>query len=134
MCMADDGDGFVVSSSATRRARRRHECGECGRLIEPTLGERYEHATGLYEGHWQTFKTCGHCVAARSWLMVTCNGFLYNGVLEDLEEHWDESWELRSHYLGRAILGMRRRWSRRDGTLMPVMRQFTRAELPELAR
>lgn len=132
--MVDFAEGFTVSRTVQRRARQRHECAECRRIIEP--GETYRYSTGLYDGRWDDHVMCAHCHAVSSWLVVTCGGWLWNGVLEDLEEHWNESWELRSDYLGRAILSMRyrRRWKRKDGTLMPVPREFTRADLPEMAR
>ena len=132
MCLVDDSESFTVSNTVDRKARRSHECGECRRVISP--GETYSYTTGLYDGHWDDFKMCAHCWRVASWLDVTCNGWLFNAVQEDLEEHWRESWELRSHYLGRAILGMRGKWRRKDGTLMALPRLFTRADLPASAR
>lgn len=103
-----------------RRARKPHECGECDRFI--FVGEPYEYATGLSvdSDTWYTNHTCAHCIAARSFLIKECNGYLMQGVLEDLEEHWQEDTLYRSHWLGRAILGIRRKWRKRDGSLMPV--------------
>lgn len=108
MCMVDQAEDSFVADVREQTARVAHTCGECGRTIEP--GERYRVGGGVCDGEWWTGKMCVHCWAARSWLSVQCNGWLWGGVLEDLEEHWQESPLLRSHWLGRAILGMRRRW------------------------
>lgn len=119
MCAIDDGEGFEFSRGFMRKARKEHRCCECGRGIE--VGERHEYMRGLYDGSWDTFRTCAHCIAARSWLRVECRGWLYCGVGEELEQHWDDSGEYRSAWLARAIVGMRRQWKRRDGSLLPVM-------------
>lgn len=117
MCMIGEDAGWKVFRDGTRTARKPHGCGECRRTIH--VGERYYWATGLdYEWEsWQTFATCEHCRAATEWLLTACNGYLFEMVLEDLVEHWQESAEYRSWPLGRLIVGMRRRW--RDGS-MPV--------------
>lgn len=121
MCMIDSADGEweCIEQPRMVRARKSHRCGECGRTID--RAEEYERGTFAHEYGVTTVKTCEHCVAVRSWLDVQCNGFLFNGVLEDLEEHWDESWELRGRYLALAIAGMRKRWTLADGTRMRVM-------------
>lgn len=122
MCLIDEGDGAKVIRVEKRTAARPHPCSECRREI--ATGEPYEFTAALWVGadHWWQGRTCQHCLAARSWLWVQCDGWLYEGVLVDLEEHWSESWELRSQWLGRAIIGMRRQWKRRDGAgLMPVL-------------
>lgn len=44
----------------TRRARKPHKCCECGGIIKP--GERYEHASGVWEWGPDSYKTCADCV------------------------------------------------------------------------
>lgn len=124
MCMIDDAEGWKCSSTSAPVARKQHRCGECGRIIEP--GETYHRLKGLdYESEgWTDAKTCAHCNAVASWLQVQCGGWLINGVLEDLEEHWREEDLLRGQYLGRAILNMRRRWRDRAGELVPIPDKF----------
>lgn len=128
MCMIDGADDdWVNLGSEMRRARKEHQCFECSRVI--AKGEQYEVAKGKSDFGIETYKTCAHCVWARSWLLVECNGFLFGGVEDDLRDHWDENWELRSVDLGRRILGMRARWRRRDGALMAVpMPSFDHSE------
>ena len=111
----DEGGNFPA---VTRTARKPHRCDECGRTIEP--GEQYKIGAGIYDRSAWHAKQCRHCVAATTWLQAECGGFLHNAVREDLEEHWSEVLP-RSLWLGRAIVGMRRRWRRRDGTLLAVL-------------
>ena len=105
--------------STVKRARQEHHCDECRRTIEP--GESYQRTRAIWEGEPIVTKACGHCVAAREWLVRVCRGFVHSMVLEELREHWDHSELYRSWWLGRAIVGMRRKWRRKDGTLMPVL-------------
>lgn len=116
MCAIDDAEPWTVFTSTMRRAAKSHTCGECHRTIEPF--ERYEYAKGMIDKTWLVYRTCEHCIAARSWLLVWCRGWMYEYVLEELGEHWIEGY--RSFMLGRFIIGMRRKWVRRDGSMMPV--------------
>ena len=63
---------------------------------------------------------CRHCRAAASWLTDRCGGWLWSAVGEDLFEHWDAGCD--DHELLRLIVGWRKDWTRRDGTLMPEPR------------
>lgn len=117
MCMIDDGESLANHSAVTRVARKAHTCHECGREIAP--GETYEFAKGIMEGGWFQFKTCGHCIAVRTWLTEVCGGYCYESVGDDLRQHFRDGYGL---WLGRAAAGMRRKWRRFDGDgLMPVM-------------
>ena len=117
MCMiygAEETPEFFVKQTPT--ARKAHRCGECGRTIRP--GEIYERVRGKWNGDVGTEKTCAHCVAARAWLEKHCVGYLFQGVQEDLWEHWRS--EYRQDRLGRLVVGMRRKWERFGGGLMAV--------------
>lgn len=129
MCMIDDTEGWKVHSEVERTARKPHKCGECQREI--AVGEKYLFAKGLpYDGDgWEQFKTCLQCRAAAKWLVNVCSGYLYNGVLEELEEHWEENASYHSLWLGRAIIGMRRKWKRSDGSMMPQLPDVPRRVL-----
>ena len=119
MCMYDEGDGWKVFRSDTRRARKPYRCCECQREI--SAGEQYEYATGVLNGDdgWLTMRTCQHCAAGPyDWLERVCGGWLYEGAYEDLTEHRHEL--VADIALLRNIVGMRRKWRRRDGTLMAV--------------
>ena len=119
MCMVDYSEPSKLFHRNEPRACKEHICDECGRTI--AVGERYETVAGLdFEGWWWKAKCCAHCQWARGWLNVQCGGFVYHGVREDLEEHWLEDYLLRNIDLGRRIIGIRRKWRKRDGSLMAV--------------
>lgn len=117
MCMIDGCDEMVeVLQSRKPVARKVHKCHECRRDIQP--GERYEYHAGLLDGGWVTYKTCQQCLSVREWLIQVCSGWVYGQIGEDLLEHF---WEGYGIWLARAYLGVRDKWRRRDGSLMPPM-------------
>jgi len=97
-CSADaSDDSAAVSSEAWRKAKKQHDCCECGAAIH--RGERYEYVTGLWDGSWNAYKTCAACVRIRKWYcpggwrhghlaeqIEDCVGFDYRTVPEDEEE------------------------------------------------
>lgn len=118
MCRIEDadGDGIWLQPLIERTAKKEHRCEDCGRTI--AKGERYTY--GLWKDDYlNTVKVCAHCVAAGRWLKVVCGGHLWPGVLEELKEHWDEEWELRSNGLAWLVSAGRSHWLRR-GQLVPV--------------
>lgn len=46
-----------------RRARKVHRCCECARSIQP--GDRYQVASGVWDGRGASFKTCARCLRIR---------------------------------------------------------------------
>lgn len=111
MCMVDGADGcYTEFERKIRTARKEHRCDECQRTI--TLREEYEYCAGIYDGDFVSNKTCRHCIDAREWLSIVCNGWLYGSVLEDLHEHTHESPELVGNWLMHVIASMRRGWTR----------------------
>lgn len=116
MCMIDDSERINVLSDTKPRARKPHKCGECCRTI--AVGETYEKTVGVYDGRFDTYVTCMHCVAVREWLSKVCSGWIYTMVEEDLREHFREGY---GFWLGRAAIGMKREWRKRDGSLMQPM-------------
>lgn len=71
--------GPAVKRDEVRVAAKVHTCGECGCSIR--VGERYEVATGLWDGEWSTFKTCLPCVRVRDEHF--CDGWHYEEVRGD---------------------------------------------------
>jgi hypothetical protein len=64
-CYCEYGEGDTPSffNEERVRARKQHTCCEC---LEPILqGEVYERCSGLWDGGFQTFKTCAHCADLR---------------------------------------------------------------------
>jgi len=72
-----------ITRARMRSARRSHECGECGRTIEP--GERYESTFGVWDGRASTEKTCSDCLSVRGELF--CEGWAYGELYQSLAEH-----------------------------------------------
>lgn len=112
MIDAADGGYTELTRYSSPVAAIPHRCGDCGRTIDP--GERYQRATGLYDGRWWTSKQCAQCSAAARWLTLVCGGWLWEGVAEDLGEHWAEV-DPRSVALGRLVIGIGRQWRRPTG-------------------
>ena len=120
MCV-DVDEPMLVLNDTKPRARKEHKCVECSRTI--AVGEQYHRESGLdyYREYWFTYATCLHCDAARDWLWNVCQGFLYEGVLIDLEEHVQENhYPVRTLSLLRLVYWMRRGWRRKSGRLIPV--------------
>jgi hypothetical protein len=107
----------MVSRSAERRARKEHRCGECGRAIQP--GEIYLYAFLVIEGFGCSFKTCAHCRVAEEWLSANCGGWVYEEVLEEIEEHGVE-YPALAERLKAFAQKMRAKWSEADGSLLPL--------------
>lgn len=63
MCSCDTADMPEVFDSMWRKARKPHRCVECSRGIKP--GDRYEYASGIWDGEPDSYKTCARCVRLR---------------------------------------------------------------------
>ena len=110
MCDCDAYDRPAVFEEVTRRARKRHRCGECLGLIEP--GATYHESRGLWDGQWSTHKTCGPCyVVAHTLLHCYAFGDLVEGL--DCELDLGE----RGGPARVALAGMKRRRRAAERTL-----------------
>lgn len=58
MCFYQD-ECATVTSVSVRKASKAHSCMGCGERIEP--GEKYEHASWLFDGRWDDSKCCARC-------------------------------------------------------------------------
>lgn len=115
MCMIDGAEGSEFGGHVHHKARKPHWCEECGREI--SCGERYRYASGKACGYFWTSKMCEHCEVAAAWLIKNCRGFVYAGVIEDLQEHAEQQFGML-----RLVVGAKRQWrSFADpAKLMPV--------------
>lgn len=115
MCRIDDAEGGDwLTAPTVRKAAKEHRCDDCQRTI--AVDERYYYATWKddeFDPGIATIKMCGQCVAAGRWLTKVCGGFMWPAVREELEEHWDEEWELRSNGLLWLITCGAAGWQRR---------------------
>jgi len=80
-CGSDYGELPKVHREKIVRARKQHQCCECGESIEP--GELYEYTTGLWEDWWGEYKTCIPCRSIRG---DYCTSFVYGDLKEALWE------------------------------------------------
>lgn len=84
----------TVYRATTPTAKKSHQCEECNRTIAP--GEVYEYVFSIWDGHQDTFKTCSHCLALRSYVTshVPCfcwaHGNLHDDARETLGEYAGE--------------------------------------------
>jgi len=70
--------------SYVRRSRKSRHCDECGKSIEP--GDRYENASGLFDGYFSRMITCVPCVEVRDHF--ACNGYMFGQIWSDIEENF----------------------------------------------
>lgn len=118
MCNTDYDPPELYEEVVVRSARKEHRCSECGRTIE--TGESYLYVFGVWQGSPNQYKVCRHCNVAKCWLVAECGGFLFEGIEEDIHGHAQEYGSTTSAALYRIVVGMRRKWRRRDGGMMPL--------------
>ena len=76
-------------SAAIRKARKEHECEECGRAI--ARGEKYEYVSGMWEDYIDTYKTCLGCVELKKLVkqFVPCFCWHHRTLHDDAKETAD---------------------------------------------
>lgn len=128
MCMVDGlGEHASVYSEREYTARKQWRCTECERDILP--GERYHYNFQVVDGQPDEYRWCAHCGVGLKWLGVVCRGWLFYATTEDLRQHMGVDgypWVA----LGRHVVGRRRKWRRKDGTLLPLPRSLPVEGLP----
>ena len=77
----DEGPSFF--SSRERKARKEHKCNECRRIISP--GETYEYIAGVWDGSFDTYKTCSDCLSVRDEFFKS--GYILSDIWMDLREY-----------------------------------------------
>lgn len=104
MCTTDY-DMPEVYSQKTVKARKKHHCCECRRVID--IGEKYQYTFGIWERTPSVFKTCCYCLVAQNWLEKECGAYLHGGLIEEIEEH---AYEYKLMLLYRLLIGMKTKW------------------------
>ncbi len=80
------GDGSAtVYKQRIVTARKRHRCGECRGPI--AAGEQHERVDGLWDGEWETHRTCASCVEIRNHFACG-GGWLFGQLWDDLAENF----------------------------------------------
>ena len=80
----DEALSFYTETSPT--ARKQHKCCECHRVINPK--EKYEKIAGMWDGRFDTYKTCSDCTEIRNAFF--CNGWIFEHVFEDLKYYIED--------------------------------------------
>lgn len=82
-CSTDEGESVRCSRVTIRKARKPHQCCECGEPILP--GQRYEDATGIdCDGEAYGYSTCMTCKAIRDDYCP--HGFMYSCLAETIQD------------------------------------------------
>lgn len=81
---SDNAEVATLSTTTKPTARKEHHCTECDEVIP--IGVKYERTEGLWDAHWQTYKTCLSCVEIRDHFQ--CEGWIYGQLWEDLETNF----------------------------------------------
>ena len=108
----------IVLNKSMPTARKQHVCSCCYRII--AKGETYENQRNVFVGRVYTYKLCAHCKAlTRRVLELDEYDYWEEGITFDyLYETLHESYKTMADL--RAFVWFRRRWTRRDGSVVPV--------------
>lgn len=98
-----------------RKARKPHQCGMCGRRIDP--GEVYKHGVGVDGSAW-TWKECRHCTYVLEAYDLAWDG---EYSVEAFDE-WVNNCDYHDLMELRLMAGYRKQWRTREGILwaLPV--------------
>ena len=78
----DVNDYSEVLSDIMPTARKEHRCIECNRAIH--IGEKYRKENTIYDGRFETYKTCIDCNSIRNEFI--CGGWYWGEILEAVAE------------------------------------------------
>lgn len=94
------------------RANKEHVCGECLRNIG--VGETYGRMAGVVDDHIWSALVCTHCEAVAEYMFRIDDEVCYGEIADSLEQYAESYREFR------YLLGIRKKWTRKDGTLMRI--------------
>ncbi len=80
-----DEDTWTFFAEKLRTAKKIHKCTECNENIYPK--QKYMYETGLYDGVFQTYKTCSACLELRNKYF---HSWIFGCILDDLYYHLDD--------------------------------------------
>ena len=81
-CIDSYDDGPEFSTQQLQRARKPHQCCECHKTI--LAGSLYERVSGVWDGQFQTYKTCARCANIRNDYFPY--GWYYTRLVEDFRD------------------------------------------------
>lgn len=85
-----DYDAPTLYTRRMVKSRKAHRCTECGCTIGHA--DAYERTEALWEGQFETYKTCARCCALRKWVLahVPCFCWAHQNLLDGARETIDE--------------------------------------------
>ena len=84
--LSDTGIIGYAWQDFTAPAGRPYTCCECGRVIDP--GEAYHHDSGVFDGQFQTHRTCIDCFTIRE---VLFEAYVFKDLWDDVEAEIDQA-------------------------------------------
>lgn len=96
------------------KARKGHQCEECGVKILP--GEKYERVSGMWDNSISVFCTCERCHDIRVWLKnnLPCFCWAHGGMFEDAVEDIRYAQRRAPEEAAGLLFGFHRRMILRD--------------------
>lgn len=81
-CSLDGYEGPEFCHDSFPIARKTHVCCECRENILP--GQKYHKVVGIWDGRWETFKTCMPCYQIRE--RYCPRGYIFEMLRETISE------------------------------------------------
>lgn len=79
----DDGEAPVnFHCEIVAKSKLNHRCTECRGIIEK--GESYERSSGIWDGHWSTYRKCTRCMALESAMEGHYRGFFHSSPFGEM--------------------------------------------------
>lgn len=131
MCLDVEVEGELLDSG-TRRARKEHRCDECKRAIEPGETYRFWTVKDWDSSGVGTSKMCAHCYATIELgaALTGCPKCWFWDMVHDLDPEnggfvgdiiVNHTLPKPAHLaMLRTVIGRRKGWRRKDGTLLPL--------------
>lgn len=112
-CYCDYDEVAKVYEAKVVMARKPHRCNECGVTIQSR--ERYERVGSLFDGRWDTYRTCARCLDLREFVKahVPCFCWYHENMREDAIQTADH-WAWKEQVPGLRFGALRREMRIRD--------------------
>lgn len=83
-----DGETGEFSRTSRPKARKQHQCCECGDTIR--VGQQHEYAVGKWDGIMDHYRTCDPCVEIRN--TFCCDGYAFTCLWEEIADQMFREW------------------------------------------
>lgn len=109
-----DYDPPEFSNRRTVKAKLAHRCDECRSVIQ--IGDKYEYVVGKWDGQFDSFTTCSHCVHIREWVVanIPCACWAHGNMMDDLRASIEDAYDRARDEVGGVWFGFLRRVVKRN--------------------